>query len=222
MQAHMRAYLGKKRANERYREWVMAALLCKVQARVRGVLARSRWQKRRLAALTKRCATSVAAAMRGTMSRRRVAQIRSGVSDNRRNEVGGGMRRKRSISQTKPRYSFWVILEEEFKSVASISCVFVYASFKNNSWKCWTHHNHCHRHPTIHQMTGVSDAGAAHVARLRRSRVRAMLEARSLPEEHCGGQVPRKARIEGPNRARSLAPATSEAGQNNEHVCREM
>ena len=87
MQAHMRAYLGKKRAAERYREWVMAALLCKVQARVRGVLARSRWQKRRLAALTQRCATSVAAAMRGTMGRRRVAQIRSGVSDNRRNEV---------------------------------------------------------------------------------------------------------------------------------------
>lgn len=95
MQAHMRAYLGKKRANERYREWVMAALLCKVQARVRGVLARSRWQKRRLAALTKRCATSVAAAMRGTMSRRRVAQIRSGVSDNRRNEVGGGYEKEK-------------------------------------------------------------------------------------------------------------------------------
>ena len=76
----MRGFLGRRRAYEQYRRWVVSATLKLVQARVRGVFERRRWQKRKQAVLQTRSATAIAAALRGCVVRRSVATRRRAAS----------------------------------------------------------------------------------------------------------------------------------------------
>jgi len=87
LQRIARGWLGRRRARQWYREWVVAHTLQLVQARVRGVFERRRWQRRRIAVLQQRGATCISSAYRGYAGRLRVRRIKGLESDDRRNEV---------------------------------------------------------------------------------------------------------------------------------------
>jgi hypothetical protein len=87
IQRQIRGYLGRRKGYDKYREWVVHNSLQYVQARVRGVFERRRWQKRRVGVLQQRGATAIAAAMRGFLVRKQVAKLKHGNGMDRAKEL---------------------------------------------------------------------------------------------------------------------------------------